>query len=170
MNSYYPFGLTFNSYQRVTGKRNNFLYNQGTGDITYKTERISALELNVDMTKFRVFEPAIGRWWQVDPAAEMMDQESLSPFHYGFNNSVNYSYPVGKWPWPKRIVNQANYITSKIEGAIQATEDAFDAVGDFISEQAETVGDFISSITPNIGLMRIRMVSILNQPLDLQLW
>ncbi len=95
---YYPFGLTFNSYKRVTGKENNFLYNQGTGEKTFKTERISALDLNVDMTKFRVYDPAVGRFWQVDPLADTYPQESWTPYQYAYDDPINNSDPYGDCP------------------------------------------------------------------------
>lgn len=93
--NYYPFGLTFNSYKRITAKENNFLYNQGIGEKTFKTERISSLDLNVDMTKFRVMDPAIGRWWQVDPLADEEGQEVYSPYGSMLNNPIRYNDPEG---------------------------------------------------------------------------
>src|SRR5690606_29352640 len=69
MDDYYPFGLTFNSYQRENTLQNKYLYNQGTGDKKFLTERIFDLGLNVDFTKYRTYDPATGRWWQIDPLA-----------------------------------------------------------------------------------------------------
>ena len=80
--NYYPFGLTFNSYQRVTAKENRYLYNQGIGDIQFKTERITDLDLNLDMTKYRMYDYATGRFTQVDPLADANPQESLTPYQY----------------------------------------------------------------------------------------
>src|SRR5690606_16522676 len=57
---YYPFGLTFNGYRRENSVANKYLYNDGT-------ERITDLELGVDFTAFRAYDPAVGRWWQPDP-------------------------------------------------------------------------------------------------------
>ncbi len=92
---YYPFGLTFNSYQRVTAKENRFLYNQGTGDKVFNTERIIDLELNMDMTKYRMYDYAIGRFTSIDPLADAAGQEILTPYHYAFNNPLRYSDPLG---------------------------------------------------------------------------
>ena len=80
----------------MTGKENNFLYNQGTGEKTFKTERISALDLNVDMTKFRVMDPAVGTWWQIDPASESL--ADWTPYNYSFNNPIRYNDPYGDCP------------------------------------------------------------------------
>ena len=81
---YYPFGLTFNSYQRSTGKENKFLYNDGT-------ERINDLDLGVDMTAFRVHDPTIGRWWQIDP----IEKYHESPYAWVTNNPIRYNDPLG---------------------------------------------------------------------------
>jgi RHS repeat-associated protein len=64
------------------------LYNDGA-------ERQDDLDLNIDLTKFRAYDPAIGRWWQVDPAADKEGQEIWSPYNYGFNNPIRYNDPDG---------------------------------------------------------------------------
>ncbi len=88
---YYPFGLTFNSYQRTTAKPNRYLYNDGA-------ERIDDLDLGVDMTAFRMYDPAIGRWWQIDPYAELSQQIDLSPYQFAWNNPIKYNDPNGDCP------------------------------------------------------------------------
>ncbi|ELR68043.1 hypothetical protein C900_01217 [Fulvivirga imtechensis AK7] len=92
---YYPFGLTFNSYQRVTADKNKYLYNQGTGDKQFKTERITDLDLNLDMTKLRMYDYAIGRFVQVDPLADQGGQESMSSYQYAFNDPIKNNDPLG---------------------------------------------------------------------------
>jgi RHS repeat-associated protein len=92
---FYPFGLTFNSYQRENSVQNKYLYNQGTGEKTFKTERITDLGLNVDMSRDRVYDYITGRWWQVDPKADKGGQESWSTYQYGFDNPVRYNDPYG---------------------------------------------------------------------------
>ncbi|MFN9862284.1 MAG: hypothetical protein ACK55U_02635 [Bacteroidota bacterium] len=94
-NEYYPFGLTFNSYQRENSTENKYLYNQGTGEKTFKTERILDLGLNVDMSRDRVYDYLTGRWWQVDPKADQGGQESWSTYQYGFDNPIRYNDPYG---------------------------------------------------------------------------
>lgn len=98
MDDYYPFGLTFNGYSRENSIGNRYLYNQGTGEKTFKTERIFDLGLNVDMTKYRVYDPAFARWWQVDPLANEDELVSLTPYNYSFNNPVRYNDPEGDCP------------------------------------------------------------------------
>lgn len=98
--SYYPFGLTFNSYQRSTEKENKYLFNQGTGDKKFDTERITDLDLNWDMTKLRTYDYTIGRFLQVDPLADVAGQESLTPYHYSLNNPIRWNDPLGDCTGP----------------------------------------------------------------------
>ena len=88
---YYPFGLTFNNYQKENSLKNLYLYNKGA-------ERQDELDLNVDATKYRVYDPAIDRWWQVDPLADQGDLVDWTPYNYGFNNPVRYNDPEGDCP------------------------------------------------------------------------
>ncbi len=78
---YYPFGLTFNSYQRSYSKANNFKFNG--------IERDPVLDL--DMAFYRSYDPALGRWWQIDPLAS----ERESPYVGMGNNPIYYSDPLG---------------------------------------------------------------------------
>jgi RHS repeat-associated protein len=93
---YYPFGLVYNSYSRENSVKNRHLYNQGTGDKKFNTERVTDLGLNIDLTKYRVYDPAIGRWWQVDPKTD--DLYDWTPYNYAFNNPILYSDPEGDIP------------------------------------------------------------------------
>jgi len=94
---YYPFGLTFNQYQRENSLDNKYLYNQGTGEKSFRTERIYDLALNVDQSKLRTYDYITGRWWQVDPLSEV-GQESWSVYQYSYNNPVRFSDPNGDCP------------------------------------------------------------------------
>jgi RHS repeat-associated protein len=93
--NYYPFGLTFNSYSRENSTENKYLYNQGTGEKTFKTERVYDLGLNVDQSKYRTYDYLTGRWWQVDPKADQGGQESWSTYQFGFNNPIRNNDPEG---------------------------------------------------------------------------
>ena len=62
--NYYPFGLQHKGYNNVVnGVENNYKKFQGQ-------ELTKDLGLNVYEWKYRVHDPAIGRFWQVDPLAE----------------------------------------------------------------------------------------------------
>lgn len=103
---YYPFGLTFNSYQRENISKNKYLYNDGS-------EREDALDLGIDYTRFRYYDPGLGRWWQIDPKADQDDLVDWTPYNYSYNNPVLENDPNGdcpKCPTPRnRYQNAQNY-------------------------------------------------------------
>ena len=88
---YYPFGLQFDGgwYDNNVNK-NRYLYNG--------KEWNSEFGLNLNHQDWRWYDPAIGRWWVVDPKAEEEDQEPLSPYHFSYNNPVAHSDPDGQNP------------------------------------------------------------------------
>ncbi|WP_420581308.1 hypothetical protein [Reichenbachiella sp.] len=75
---YYPFGLTFGSYSRAASTVQNWKF-QGQ-------ERISDLGLNWDSFKWRNSDPALGRFFCVDPLAESYVHNS--PYAFSENKVV----------------------------------------------------------------------------------
>ncbi len=74
-NNYYPFGLKHKGYNNViNGTEYNYKQFQGQ-------EWTEDLGLNIHEWKYRVSDPAIGRFWQVDPLAE----------DYYHNGTYNFS-------------------------------------------------------------------------------
>jgi RHS repeat-associated protein len=62
--NYYPFGLEHNGYNNVSyGVKNNLKTYQGQ-------EFTEDLDLNTHEWRYRISDPTIGRFWQVDPLAE----------------------------------------------------------------------------------------------------
>ncbi len=87
-NEYYAFGLQTNaSWTRVDEQPNQYLYNSGS-------------ELNATTgwyeTMFRDYDPAIGRFMQVDALAAAYAQ--WSPYAYAMNNPVLMNDPTGLYP------------------------------------------------------------------------
>jgi hypothetical protein len=120
---FYPFGLSFNSYQRENSVSNQYLFNQGTGDKTFKTERVYDLELNVDESKYRTLDYITGRWWQIDPKADEGDLVDLTPYNYSYNDPIRLNDPEGDCPFCPAIpwiVAIAEAAAPVVEAAIVA--------------------------------------------------
>ncbi|GAA4275495.1 DUF6443 domain-containing protein [Aquimarina mytili] len=90
-NNYYPFGLKHKGYNEVIRGRN---HKYGFGG----KEEQDELGLDwIDITA-RNYDPALGRWMNLDPLAELM--QSHSPYNYAFNNPVYFIDPDGMFPFP----------------------------------------------------------------------
>lgn len=73
--NFYPFGLEHQGYNNVVnGVENNYKQFQGQ-------EWTEDLGLNIHEWKYRISDPAIGRFWQIDPLAE----------DYYHNGTYNFS-------------------------------------------------------------------------------
>jgi len=77
---YYPFGLTFNGWQRAGSLGNGFKF-QGQ-------ERIDDLGLKWDSFKWRNHQPDIGRFFNGDPLAE--DYVYNSPYAFSENKVISH--------------------------------------------------------------------------------
>ena len=88
-NNYYPFGLEHKGYNNVVNGRE---HKYGFGG---KEEND---ELGLEWLDFgaRNYDPALGRWMNLDPLAEKMRRHS--PYNYAFNNPVYFIDPDGMQP------------------------------------------------------------------------
>lgn len=84
-NDYYPFGLTFNSYNRESSVPQDYKFNG-------KEEQ---KELNLGWLDYgaRMYMPDIGRWGVIDPHADRY--EIVTPYNYAFNNPMLFIDPSG---------------------------------------------------------------------------
>ncbi len=70
------------------------LDNVGAGGKLYRFNGIEHSEkLGLDLAEFRTYDPAIGRWLQVDPMAEYAP--GWTPYRFGFNNPISYTDALG---------------------------------------------------------------------------
>jgi RHS repeat-associated protein len=83
MDDYYPMGNTFNSF--TPSNKNNYLFN----GMEFQVEN----NLNTFDFHARMYNPQIGRSFQVDPRADLFP--SLSPFSFLGNNPISSIDPTG---------------------------------------------------------------------------
>ncbi|WP_343618301.1 RHS repeat-associated core domain-containing protein, partial [Flavobacterium sp.] len=87
--NFYPFGLKQEGYNTVkTGVENKYKYNG--------KELQDELGLGVYDYGARNYDPALGRWMNIDPLAEQM--RKFSPYNYAFDNPVYFIDPDGMKP------------------------------------------------------------------------
>lgn len=83
---YYPFGLRHNGYNDLETNKNKYKYNG--------KELQDELGLNMYDYGARNYDPAIGRWMNLDPLAEKY--VSFSPYNYCINNPISFKDPDGR--------------------------------------------------------------------------
>ena len=83
--SYYPFGLSINALSSTAplSKPNNYKFNG--------IEQNTDFDLNTYDAFFREYDPALGRWWQIDPKLS----ERESPYVGMGNNPIFYNDYLG---------------------------------------------------------------------------
>ena len=133
-NHYYPFGLKHKAYnnqsyvfvpaENAPGYYRAELVQEGSrtpiNPYKYKYNGKELQDdLGVNMYDFgaRNYDPAIGRWMNIDPLAEQGCR--WSPYSYAFNNPVYFVDPDGMWPYPAwmgKVQRFVNGFTNTISG------------------------------------------------------
>ncbi|WP_449528531.1 RHS repeat-associated core domain-containing protein [Flavobacterium ajazii] len=90
-NNYYPFGMKHKGYNSVSTSTNPALKYKYNGK-----EFLDELGLNMYDYGTRNYDPAIGRWMNIDPLTEKMRR--YSPYNYAFDNPVFFIDPDGMSP------------------------------------------------------------------------
>ena len=89
------FGLKHKGYNNVVSSNGNSVAQRWKfGGKEYNEE------LGLDWYDFsaRNYDPALGRWMNIDPLAEHPNQIQNTPYHYALNNPILYDDPDGKCP------------------------------------------------------------------------
>jgi len=88
-NNYYPFGLKHKGYNtQINGRHHKFMFGG--------KEQQDELGLNWYDFTARNYDPALGRWMNLDPLAEKMRRHS--PYNYAFDNPIFFIDPDGMAP------------------------------------------------------------------------
>ena len=90
-NNYYPFGMKHKGYNNVV---NGTDHPYGFGGMEEQNEFNEGLGW-IDITA-RNYDPALGRWMNLDPLAETMRRHS--PYNYAFDNPIFFMDPDGMSP------------------------------------------------------------------------
>lgn len=91
---YYPFGLQHEGYNNDISSNANTTAER----FQYNGKEVSQ-ELGLDWYDFgaRNYDPALGKWMNIDPLAEQMRRHS--PYNYAFDNPVYFIDPDGMAPF-----------------------------------------------------------------------
>lgn len=91
--NYYPFGLSHKGYNgNVSSLGNSVAKRYMFGGKEYQEE----LDLDWYDISARNYDPALGRWMNIDPLAEQMRRHS--PYNYAFDNPIFFIDPDGMAP------------------------------------------------------------------------
>src|SRR5690606_1784886 len=92
-NNYYPFGLKHQGYNEIANNNRS----EAAEKYKYSGKEWND-ELGLDLYDFhaRNYDPAIGRWLNIDPLAEKAP--GWTPYNYTMNNPINLIDPDGRFP------------------------------------------------------------------------
>ena len=95
--NYYPFGLKHKGYNNIINPNGNSAAQKfGFGGKEIQDDNIRGAQLNWHDFGARNYDASLGRWFNVDPLAEVMYDQS--PYNYAFNNPILFIDPDGRFP------------------------------------------------------------------------
>ena len=131
----------FNERVRTASSPQRFKYNDGA-------ERQESL--GVDFTKYRVYDPAMERWWQIDPLSDIDVNLRWTPYNYSYNSPILYNDPNGDCPC---IVPALPYIAAGIEALLVAGGAYYNAADNFYSHAPGSKYEYSNMASALIGVL-----------------
>ncbi len=131
-NNYYPFGLKHKGYNNTVSP-----YGNSTAQLRGFGSKEEQNELGLDWIDItaRNYDPAIGRWMNLDPLAEQMRRHS--PYNYAFDNPISFIDPDGMAPeWINN--GDGTYTAEAGDSASTLADDAgitFDEANELVQDQ-----------------------------------
>jgi RHS repeat-associated protein len=122
-NDYYAFGLEWQGGSKLNLKDQKIKFN---------TERESIMNMQLDLSAFRTFDPTLGRFLQNDPLAK--HNESL--YAAFANNPISFSDPFGLDTIPNVILPQITITASRTGGNYDQSAERYGYNGTFAQWQS----------------------------------
>jgi len=149
---FYPYGLQMKgNFTQSTGKEDRYKFNG--------FERNTDFRLGLDLTKYRTYDPAVGRWLQIDPKQELF--ASWTPYKFGMNNPILFNDPNGDCEICKEalintvvfVAGAANAIGSNLTGNFPGTRGDPSDFGAYsnAAEIGQQTGDVLSFVGGTTG-------------------
>jgi len=124
-NNYYPFGLKHSGYNNTNLANTNYKYKYNGKELQ------DELNLNLYDYGARNYDPAIGRWFNIDPLAEKFI--NTTPYNYVLNNPVNMIDPDGMEAqdiWGRNRYNEMGmYIPPHERGSKDGNDNGYERDG-----------------------------------------
>ncbi|RED26132.1 RHS repeat-associated protein [Flavobacterium cutihirudinis] len=129
-NNYYPFGLKQYGYNEgvALGKGNSTGQKYKYNGKEFQDESVGGNQLNLYDYGARNYDPALGRWMNIDPLAEK--SRRFNPYTYALNNPVYFIDPDGMIATPPDwFVNNETGAVVHVEGQSKLTQATADKIG-----------------------------------------
>jgi RHS repeat-associated protein len=130
---YYPFGLKhlgYNDEHEILKEKNTGVeivqvidpFTEESYKYKFGGKELQS-EFGVEMYDFgaRNYDPALGRWMNIDPLAEQMRRHS--PYNFGFNNPMRFIDPDGMSPFDVVIQGSKEFVQGAFNDLQSLTDD-----------------------------------------------
>ena len=143
-NNYYPFGLKHQGYNNTNLANANYKYKYNGKELQ------TDLDINLYDYGARNYDPAIGRWFNIDPLAD--EFENFSPYNYVLNNPIRMTDPDGMAPDDIIIRGQNNSSVTIKTDLIDISVNAGSLIGDLGGNYTLNGADVLTAALDIVGI------------------